>query len=662
MIPGRKAFTGARDGPARVTFRLNNLLLAHGAVMLIALLCAVVVGHDLFRTWEDRSHQLQSTRRQAANLAWAADQQAQAALLLADTVLADLVERVEIDGTGPGQRERLRHMLAERQASGRILLSLTVIDATGALVVDGGPVARQMHYSDRPYFQYHMTHADHLLHFSGVLRSRLTNEWVVAVSRRVDRADGGFGGVVTAAIEVAYFQNFYAAFDLGHDGVAGLFLDDWTFLVRQPFLESAVGVSLKNVAVYRDIPPDASSGMFELVSPVDGILRLYQWRRVTKYPLFIGVAFGLDERLAVWRKSAAEHLFAAVVIAVLLGFIGGRLVMQIRRLMGAERATATATEEARAAAAQYRLIADNASDMVVKANLRFIRHYVSPGCRDLLGYEPEELIGASPIDLPHPEDAALVAQSMRAMVLGRDRDLLTYRARHRDGHWIWVEASARLIRDPATGEPMEICAAVRDITPRLAAETALRVTERELERSNADLLRMKALTIASEYARGLLEASLDPLVAISPEGKITDVNEATIAVTGMARTRLIGTDFSDYFTEPVQAREAYRRAFAGGSVRDYPLTIRHRNETLTEVLYNASVYNDADGDILGVFAAARDVSARVRAEVEIAEQRARDHERMEDLERFQRLTAGREQRLIDLQNEVESLKAAAGIG
>src|SRR5581483_5451828 len=63
---------------------------------------------------------------------------------------------------------------------------------------------------------------------------------------------------------------------------------------------------------------------------------------------------------------------------------------------------------------------------------------------------------------------------------------------------------------------------------------------------------------ASQYARSLIEASLDPLVVISPEGKITDVNEATTKVTGVARTALIGTDFSDYFTEPEKAREGYR--------------------------------------------------------------------------------------------------------
>jgi PAS domain S-box-containing protein len=118
---------------------------------------------------------------------------------------------------------------------------------------------------------------------------------------------------------------------------------------------------------------------------------------------------------------------------------------------------------------------------------------------------------------------------------------------------------------------------------------------------------------SSQYARSLIEASLDPLVTISPEGKITDVNEASVKVTGETREKLIGTDFSDYFTEPEKARQGYKQVFEKEFVSDYPLTIRHKNGTLTDVLYNASVYKNDKGNVLGVFAAARDIAAQKQA-------------------------------------------------
>jgi len=126
---------------------------------------------------------------------------------------------------------------------------------------------------------------------------------------------------------------------------------------------------------------------------------------------------------------------------------------------------------------------------------------------------------------------------------------------------------------------------------------------------------------ASLYARSLIEASLDPLVTISIEGKITDVNEASAKVTGETRDKLIGTDFSDYFTEPQKAREGYKQVFEKGFVSDYPLTIRHQNGKMTDVLYNASVYKDDKGNVLGVFAAARDVTDQKRITEELKEAR-----------------------------------------
>jgi PAS domain S-box-containing protein len=125
------------------------------------------------------------------------------------------------------------------------------------------------------------------------------------------------------------------------------------------------------------------------------------------------------------------------------------------------------------------------------------------------------------------------------------------------------------------------------------------------------------LKAASLYARSLIEASLDPLVTISAEGKIMDVNRATEAVTGAPREELIGSDFSDSFIDPDKARAGYQQVFREGSVKDYPLVIRHRSGSITDVLYNATLYRNETGEVQGIFAAARDITERTRAEEEI---------------------------------------------
>ena len=119
---------------------------------------------------------------------------------------------------------------------------------------------------------------------------------------------------------------------------------------------------------------------------------------------------------------------------------------------------------------------------------------------------------------------------------------------------------------------------------------------------------------AYNYSRSLLEASLDPLVTISTDGKITDVNKATELATGIPRARLIGSNFPDYFTDPQKANDGYQRVFEAGFVRDYLLTIRHVVGSETDVLYNATVYKNEKGQIEGVFAAARDITQLKAAE------------------------------------------------
>jgi len=166
-----------------------------------------------------------------------------------------------------------------------------------------------------------------------------------------------------------------------------------------------------------------------------------------------------------------------------------------------------------------------------------------------------------------------------------------------DGTLVWVSINSQPLISTGESRPYAVVTTFADITKRKQAEEALHA--------------------ANLYNRSLIEASLDPLVTIGANGKITDVNAATEAVTGYTRTELIGTEFSDYFIEPEQARAGYEEVFRVGSVHDHPLELRHRDGHVTSVLYNASVYRDEKGQVAGVFAAARDISARKLAEAQL---------------------------------------------
>ena len=256
------------------------------------------------------------------------------------------------------------------------------------------------------------------------------------------------------------------------------------------------------------------------------------------------------------------------------------------------------------------------------------------------GYPAEEVLGTDSRILHTPEDLESGAVDRLWATASQDGMAEgTFERVRKDGSRFTASVVVTR-RDDTLGHPIGFLLMSHDISEAKLAEDQLRA--------------------ASEYGRSLIEASRDPLVTISAEGKITDVNEATIRVTGVDREHLVGTDFSDYFTEPDRAREGYRQVFAQGFVTDYPLTIRRTGGDLTDVLYNASVYKDEAGHVLGVFAAARDVTAQKRAEREVAKQRVQELDRLAELERFQKLIVGRELRMIELKKEIEELRAAAG--
>jgi PAS domain S-box-containing protein len=297
---------------------------------------------------------------------------------------------------------------------------------------------------------------------------------------------------------------------------------------------------------------------------------------------------------------------------------GPLVIAAVRDITGRKK-----TEEAHQRSERLAAIVENSNDAIIGKTIDGIVTSWNPAAERMYGYSSEEMVGTS-IDRLSPEGRTGEITSILARIeAGLDVEQFeTLRVRE-DGTEFPVLLTVSPIRD-ADGVVVGASTITRDMTK-----------EKE----------------AFEAARSMIESSLDALVAISPEGKITDANEATVKATGIPRVELIGTAFSECFIEPEEANAIYQLVFEKGMAVDYPLTMCHRDGMLTEVLYNASVYRDAGGKVLGVFAAARDVTKQNRAETELAEQRLNELDRMADLERFQRLTVGRELKMIELKKE-----------
>jgi PAS domain S-box-containing protein len=292
----------------------------------------------------------------------------------------------------------------------------------------------------------------------------------------------------------------------------------------------------------------------------------------------------------IWVRSLGRAVYS-----------GGRIVKLAGTFQNIDKYK-RAEEALRQSEENFEALAESASEGILIATGEEGRHvYANRRAVEITGYPIEELLKTCMRDLAHPDELPKLAERYKER-LERLEVPKPYETTflNKDGVKVPIEISpSRTIWQNQLADMVMF----RDITERKRAEEAVRW--------------------ASAYNRSLIEASLDPLVTIAPDGKITDVNNTTEKVTGLSRQQLIGTDFSDYFTDSGKARAGYEQVFREGLVQNYELEIRHRDGHVTPVLYNAAVYRDEAGNVIGVFAAARDISERKRAEEALRESEER---------------------------------------
>jgi PAS domain S-box-containing protein len=232
-------------------------------------------------------------------------------------------------------------------------------------------------------------------------------------------------------------------------------------------------------------------------------------------------------------------------------------------------------------------IVQSTDDAIVGKDLNGNITAWNTGAEGMYGYSSAEALGKSGAIIIPPDRAFELPMMLE---VGRNgqviRNFETVRVA-KDGSTIDVSITISPIigRD---GEIIGTSTTARDITQLKEAQDQLRQSER--------------------HFRNLLEASLDPMVTINSDGRITGVNLATVEATGIPRDKLIGTEFPAYFTEPDKAERVYQLVFRQDLIQNYPLAMQHVSGKVIDVLYNASVYRDPNGKVLGVFAAARDIT------------------------------------------------------
>jgi diguanylate cyclase (GGDEF)-like protein/PAS domain S-box-containing protein len=399
------------------------------------------------------------------------------------------------------------------------VLGLRIIDARGDVRLATGNGRRAgVNLADRDYFIRQRDDPNAGLVISDPVFSRISEQWTVTFSRRLNNPDGSFAGVVHVAVSAAQLLHFLAKLDLGENGNSGLW-SRTTLIARYSKADpkgASTGATTPSAQLRELLGSDKLAEFYHARSGIDGIERQYHFRRVDGFPLYTVVGLADIDYLAEWRYDTLRlAALAAGFMVVTLLFAG--------LAHGAWRRRELAQVALRESEKRLDLCIDGADLAMVDWDMSTDRMIFGDGWLRLLGYDQAEL-GQRSITLMHLLRSEDVAKAREALVshLKRETPMIEaeVRMRHQDGHWVWVLARGRAVERSADGRAVRVAGIAMDITLRKEAE--------------AEIARL------SQWNELLLNSAGEGIYGVDLDGRCTFINPAAISALGFSRQEVVG--------------------------------------------------------------------------------------------------------------------------
>ena len=518
-----------------------------------------------------------------------------------DLALLTMTDEFAVRGADARLLDRL---LAQQLSRLPELESLRIADAQG-FVRYGPGAAPGVNVADRDYFIAARDATQAGLVISKPVFARISKKWAIVFARRLSRPDGSFAGVVYANLALEHLTRTFSAIDVGTRGAVTLRDGELGIIARYPEPQGAgstVGNKVVTPTFRGMVDAGLAAGTFTVHAGIDGIERVFSYRKIGDYPLYVIVGLANDETLAGWREEAA---WAAALLAIFI-FV---TLAAARLLFGTWKRQVAAAEALMRQETKFHTLADFTYDWEywLDADQREIL-YMTPSCERITGYSPEDFAAESDLlkRIVHPDDRAAMAEHLCGYAEHTEQ-AIDFRIRRRDGEIRWIAHACRPVY-AAGGQFLGRRVSNRDITERKQAEEAL---QRADERLN------EAQQIA-QIGSWELDLVANTLAWSDETFRIFEIDPAKFDASYEAFLALI---------EP-EERERVNLAYTAAVKNRLPYDLIHRllmpDGSVKYVHEHCrTFYDDADGKPLRSFGTVQDVTLRVLTEESIRESEER---------------------------------------
>ena len=375
---------------------------------------ATYLGLGLFSLKQSYDREMEFARQTQINIARALEDHARGVIDKIDTVL--VASRLRLTQALPGEKAhavQVNPVLASYLALIGEAQSLRVTDATGRFVYDATGQLPSVVVGDRAYFQRNKNEPAGGLVISEPLFARITNNWVITLSRRLASRDGAFSGLVQAAVRAEYFENFYASLKFGSVRSVTLIDDRLRMVARYPSVAEQLGQAIGSDTLRGIVDRGEREAVYTARSGVDGVERLYVVRRVGDYPLYILTGHATADILTNWRQQVTWSVLSATLLALMLA---GWIIVWLRTYAEARRMARGMTEAYQTTVLRTRALLDSLPDPAWLTDREQRLIAVNEAFCRACGSLPEDVLGCGVDSVwPQPMASVLLALDGKAL-------------------------------------------------------------------------------------------------------------------------------------------------------------------------------------------------------------------------------------------------------